>query len=161
MVAGFVRACYGRNVASVSRFFYANAPLLEYYLYQHPKGSFGVSCHCFLQKLISVFGGNLNYWGIKGSSIGSTWGYPIETIDTGGEGGIRTPGRGFSPYNGLANRRLQPLGHLSETNGRKHCNLQLHLVTVSLFDCCTLVHTVTQLLWRQRPRCAGYDALLS
>jgi hypothetical protein len=32
---------------------------------------------------------------------------------SGGEGGIRTPGRGFSPYNGLANRRLQPLGHLS------------------------------------------------
>jgi hypothetical protein len=30
-----------------------------------------------------------------------------------GEGGIRTPGTGFSPYNGLANRRLQPLGHLS------------------------------------------------
>ena len=31
----------------------------------------------------------------------------------GGEGGIRTLGRGFSPYNGLANRRLQPLGHLT------------------------------------------------
>src|SRR5580692_1957096 len=31
----------------------------------------------------------------------------------GGEGGIRTPGTGVSPYNGLANRRLQPLGHLS------------------------------------------------
>src|SRR5689334_21798739 len=31
----------------------------------------------------------------------------------GGEGGIRTPGTGFSQYNGLANRRLQPLGHLS------------------------------------------------
>src|SRR5688572_8745038 len=30
-----------------------------------------------------------------------------------GEGGIRTPGTDFSPYNGLANRRLQPLGHLS------------------------------------------------
>src|SRR5439155_26373045 len=30
-----------------------------------------------------------------------------------GEGGIRTPDRGISPYNGLANRRLQPLGHLS------------------------------------------------
>src|SRR5436305_174762 len=29
------------------------------------------------------------------------------------EGGIRTPDRGISPYNGLANRRLQPLGHLS------------------------------------------------
>src|SRR5271157_4866605 len=33
--------------------------------------------------------------------------------NSGGEGGIRTPGTGFSPYNGLANRRLQPLGHLS------------------------------------------------
>src|SRR5205807_10316607 len=32
-----------------------------------------------------------------------------------GEGGIRTPDRGISPYNGLANRRLQPLGHLSRT----------------------------------------------
>jgi hypothetical protein len=31
----------------------------------------------------------------------------------GGEGGIRTPDTGFGPYNGLANRRLQPLGHLS------------------------------------------------
>jgi hypothetical protein len=33
--------------------------------------------------------------------------------ESGGEGGIRTPDRGVSPYNGLANRRLQPLGHLS------------------------------------------------
>src|SRR6266568_8935201 len=33
--------------------------------------------------------------------------------ETGGEGGIRTPGRSFSPYNGLANRRIQPLCHLS------------------------------------------------
>jgi hypothetical protein len=31
----------------------------------------------------------------------------------GGEGGIRTPGRSFGPYNGLANRRIQPLCHLS------------------------------------------------
>jgi len=91
IVAGFVWDYNGWNVASVRRFFYANIPLLEYYLYQHPKGSFRVSCHCFLQKLINVFGGNLNYWGIKGSSIGSTWGYPIESIDTGGEGGIETP----------------------------------------------------------------------
>ena len=30
-----------------------------------------------------------------------------------GETGIRTPDTGLSPYNGLANRRLQPLGHLS------------------------------------------------
>jgi hypothetical protein len=32
---------------------------------------------------------------------------------TGGEAGIRTLDTGFSPYNGLANRRLQPLGHLT------------------------------------------------
>jgi hypothetical protein len=32
---------------------------------------------------------------------------------SGGEGGIRTPGRSFGPYNGLANRRIQPLCHLS------------------------------------------------
>ncbi len=31
----------------------------------------------------------------------------------GGGRGIRTPDRGLSPYNGLANRRLQPLGHPS------------------------------------------------
>jgi hypothetical protein len=31
----------------------------------------------------------------------------------GGEKGIRTPDTGLNPYNGLANRRLQPLGHLS------------------------------------------------
>ena len=30
-----------------------------------------------------------------------------------GEGGIRTRGTGLSPYDGLANRCLQPLGHLS------------------------------------------------
>jgi hypothetical protein len=33
--------------------------------------------------------------------------------ESGGEGGIRTPGTSVSSYNGLANRRLQPLGHLS------------------------------------------------
>jgi hypothetical protein len=32
---------------------------------------------------------------------------------TGGEAGIRTLDRAFRPYNGLANRRLQPLGHLT------------------------------------------------
>src|SRR4026208_596643 len=32
---------------------------------------------------------------------------------TSGETGIRTPDTGLTPYNGLANRRLQPLGHLS------------------------------------------------
>src|SRR4029078_3074833 len=32
---------------------------------------------------------------------------------TGGEGGIRTLGRGLKPYNGLANRPVQPLRHLT------------------------------------------------
>ena len=31
----------------------------------------------------------------------------------GGDGGIRTLDRALGPYNGLANRRLQPLGHVS------------------------------------------------
>jgi hypothetical protein len=38
---------------------------------------------------------------------------PAKPLGSNGEGGIRTPGRGISPYNGLANRRLKPLGHLS------------------------------------------------
>jgi hypothetical protein len=33
--------------------------------------------------------------------------------DFGGDGGIRTLDRALQPYNGLANRRLQPLGHIS------------------------------------------------
>jgi hypothetical protein len=37
-----------------------------------------------------------------------------KSID-GGEGGIRTLGTGVSPYNGLANRRIRPLCHLSAT----------------------------------------------
>lgn len=34
-------------------------------------------------------------------------------FESSGEGGIRTPDTDLNPYNGLANRRLQPLGHLS------------------------------------------------
>ncbi len=34
-----------------------------------------------------------------------------------GEGGIRTRGTRMTPYNGLANRRLKPLGHLSRLGG--------------------------------------------
>src|SRR5262249_45311836 len=33
--------------------------------------------------------------------------------NSGGEEGIRTLDTGFGPYNGLANRRLRPLGHLT------------------------------------------------
>ena len=40
---------------------------------------------------------------------------------SGGEGGIRTLDTGVSPYNGLANRRLQPLGHLSGVRNLPRC----------------------------------------
>src|SRR3984885_11412997 len=36
----------------------------------------------------------------------------------GGAGGIRTLDRALQPYNGLANRRLQPLGHVSRAKRR-------------------------------------------
>ena len=41
-----------------------------------------------------------------------------------GEGGIRTLDTGLTPYDGLANRCLQPLGHLSknETDYSRHRN---------------------------------------
>src|SRR4051794_9890091 len=44
----------------------------------------------------------------------------------GGEAGIRTLGTAFRPYNGLANRRLQPLGHLTavvKCNGNQQTRL--------------------------------------
>jgi hypothetical protein len=51
----------------------------------------------------------------------------------GGEGGIRTPGTRFSAYNGLANRRLKPLGHLSGVTMRsRHCILESTVATVPL-----------------------------
>src|SRR6266850_2092052 len=56
-----------------------------------------------------------------------TWRYPVgegakrtRTVMGNGGGGIRTPDRVLKPYNGLANRRLQPLGHPS-----KQCGLNL------------------------------------
>ena len=39
-----------------------------------------------------------------------------------GETGIRTPDTGLTPYNGLANRRLQPLGHLSRNPLRRRAS---------------------------------------
>src|SRR6266852_2321164 len=69
----------------------------------------------------------------------------MQLWESGGAGGVRTPGRSFSPYNGLANRRLQPLGHLSVANRRKHYSLQPHLVTVSL--------SIAALWCKLSPRC--------
>ena len=37
----------------------------------------------------------------------------LDILLDGGAGGIRTLDRALQPYNGLANRRLQPLGHSS------------------------------------------------
>jgi hypothetical protein len=39
--------------------------------------------------------------------------FSLQSRLRGGEGGIRTLGTGVSPYNGLANRRIRPLCHLS------------------------------------------------
>src|SRR5216683_7409936 len=39
----------------------------------------------------------------------------VHVVQSGGDGGIRTLDRALQPYNGLANRRLQPLGHVSRT----------------------------------------------
>jgi hypothetical protein len=44
--------------------------------------------------------------------------------ESGGERGIRTLDTGVSPYNGLANRRLQPLGHLSVLQNLFTCHAQ-------------------------------------
>ena len=41
----------------------------------------------------------------------------------GGDGGIRTLDRALQPYNGLANRRLQPLGHVSGEADMPHTAL--------------------------------------
>src|SRR4051812_43563477 len=38
---------------------------------------------------------------------------PAARATIGGEAGIRTLDTAFRPYNGLANRRLRPLGHLT------------------------------------------------
>src|SRR6266700_3856326 len=42
-------------------------------------------------------------------------GHGLDILSAGGDGGIRTLDRALQPYNGLANRRLQPLGHVSST----------------------------------------------
>src|SRR5690242_17884946 len=47
---------------------------------------------------------------VPSSLTPNSWTKPLN-----GEGGIRTLDTGLTPYNGLANRRLQPLGHLSRS----------------------------------------------
>jgi hypothetical protein len=45
------------------------------------------------------------------------WKKQIKSTILGGTGGIRTPDKPLQAYNGLANRRLQPLGHRSSAGG--------------------------------------------
>jgi len=58
----------------------------------------------------------------------------IVYVGSGGEGGIRTLGTGVSPYNGLANRRIRPLCHLSDVY-----YLSLAVVVTSAVSCLSLV----------------------
>src|SRR4051812_43574007 len=52
---------------------------------------------------------------------------------SGGEGGIRTLGTGVSPYNGLANRRIRPLCHLSAVRERGTTCIVYHFIRASVF----------------------------
>ena len=74
--------------------------------YRHP-----CDVWTLLVRLTSRFIGD--YLADFGISIGITGLQVQDYKGNGGEGGIRTLDTGVSPYNGLANRRLQPLGHLS------------------------------------------------
>ena len=55
----------------------------------------------------------------------------------GGDRGIRTLDRALQPYNGLANRRLQPLGHISvgPRYARPGAASQVSLAPVVRFEC--------------------------
>ena len=80
----------------------------------------------------------------------------------GGDGGIRTLDRALQPYNGLANRRLQPLGHVSNmadmpdagaTRKRQICPGRTsanHLNTKELPQAAVAVGTVRQAQWCKR-----------
>src|SRR5215471_5498192 len=69
--------------------------------------------------------------------LGDELSRPVRDLQlSGGEGGIRTPDRGVSPYNGLANRRLQPLGHLSVRFNKRVLNILALCPSVHLPDYC-------------------------
>jgi ATP-dependent DNA helicase DinG len=67
-----------------------------------------------------------------------------------GQGGIRTLGTGDSPYNGLANRPLRPLGHLSYGGRRLYTTARLLGVVLRLVEC-TCVHV------REAATCSRYS----
>src|SRR5581483_10997598 len=61
-----------------------------------------------------MWGNPLSFHWHRTTNFGGRSGHSSKE-ETGGEGGIRTLGTGVSPYNGLANRRIRPLCHLSAT----------------------------------------------
>ena len=52
-------------------------------------------------------------WGTRQAAGRNAAQFRVLARHNGGDGGIRTLDRALQPYNGLANRRLQPLGHIS------------------------------------------------
>ena len=56
---------------------------------------------------------SINYNGLPLPAASRSGFAKLAETKTGGDGGIRTLDRALQPYNGLANRRLQPLGHIS------------------------------------------------
>ena len=63
----------------------------------------------------------------------------VGIVETGGDAGIRTLGTGVSPYNGLANRRIRPLCHLSG-------GAELQFITFGMSALTASSHTFTCLL---------------
>jgi hypothetical protein len=69
---------------------------------------------------------------------------------TGGTGGIRTPGTIFTPYNGLANRRFQPLSHRSKKVFKRRTLKTQHLDQLADFDC-----NIESLFFKQKKASSG------
>ena len=70
---------------------------------------------------------------------------PNKKIIDGGVGGIRTLDTAFRPYNGLANRRLQPLGHHSKAETFNEISRVFRLLcsaALDLFQISTLCPTI-------------------
>ncbi len=72
------------------------------------RGSRRATRRCSLPALLRSFGDTLRSAGFRVARHPK----PVRAKG-GGAGGIRTLDRALQPYNGLANRRLQPLGHSS------------------------------------------------
>src|SRR6478752_6912223 len=68
-------------------------------------GEWGIS----MQPLLRSFGAAFDFANTSARHARDEGGAKAD----GGAGGIRTLDRALQPYNGLANRRLQPLGHSS------------------------------------------------